>query len=167
MATAKKSTKSSSTPRAAKPPTTERPKSRGGSAASDAAPHPMDSDEPTKPRRSRASSAPRPTAEQSPTPSPTTRTLSSSTPTTPPPTPASTPTAPRSSTSTAGPVSGLQDDSSTDRDALVREHAYLLAESNHFAGDPGFYWHVAERELLRSGVFESPAARRSDLTETR
>ncbi|MCB9615662.1 MAG: hypothetical protein H6722_24795 [Sandaracinus sp.] len=28
----------------------------------------------------------------------------------------------------------------------------MLAESNHFAGDPLFYWRVAEREL---GVQES------------
>ncbi|MCB9602276.1 MAG: DUF2934 domain-containing protein [Sandaracinus sp.] len=35
---------------------------------------------------------------------------------------------------------------------VVRERAYLLAESNHFAGDPLFYWRVAEREL---GVQES------------
>jgi hypothetical protein len=31
----------------------------------------------------------------------------------------------------------------TERDARVRELAYLLAESNHFAGDPAFYWRVA------------------------
>lgn len=29
----------------------------------------------------------------------------------------------------------------------VRERAYLLAEQNGFAGDPGFYWTLAEREL--------------------
>ena len=34
----------------------------------------------------------------------------------------------------------------TDR---VRERAYLLAEQNGFAGDPAFYWSLAERELRR------------------
>lgn len=33
------------------------------------------------------------------------------------------------------------------RPERVRERAYLLAESNGFAGDPGFYWRLAEREL--------------------
>ena len=32
---------------------------------------------------------------------------------------------------------------------MVRERAYLLAEQNGFAGDPAFYWSLAERELHR------------------
>lgn len=48
----------------------------------------------------------------------------------------------------------------TEREARLREHAYLLAESNHFAGDPSFYWRVAERELERSGLFDAPSTPR-------
>ena len=29
----------------------------------------------------------------------------------------------------------------------IRERAYYLAEKNGFAGDPAFYWMLAEREL--------------------
>jgi hypothetical protein len=54
-----------------------------------------------------------------------------------------------------------------DHEARLREHAYLLAESNHFAGDPSFYWHVAERELERSGLFPSTARPRGAHAETR
>jgi hypothetical protein len=48
----------------------------------------------------------------------------------------------------------------TDHEARLREHAYLLAESNHFAGDPSFYWRVAERELARSERFDAPSTAR-------
>ncbi|MCU0676343.1 MAG: DUF2934 domain-containing protein [Myxococcota bacterium] len=48
----------------------------------------------------------------------------------------------------------------TEREARLRKHAYLLAESNHFAGDPSFYWHVAERELERSEPFDAPSTPR-------
>jgi hypothetical protein len=48
-----------------------------------------------------------------------------------------------------------------EREARLREHAYLLAESNHFAGDPSFYWRVAERELERSGFFDAPSPSRA------
>lgn len=37
---------------------------------------------------------------------------------------------------------------SANRDNRVRERAYLLAEQNGFAGDPAFYWRLAEHELL-------------------
>lgn len=36
---------------------------------------------------------------------------------------------------------------SANKDDRVRERAYLLAEQNGFAGDPAFYWQLAEREL--------------------
>lgn len=34
----------------------------------------------------------------------------------------------------------------------VRAQAYLLAEANGFAGDPGFYWAVAERLVQLGGA---------------
>jgi hypothetical protein len=54
-----------------------------------------------------------------------------------------------------------------DHEARLREHAYLLAESNHFAGDPSFYWRVAERELARAGLFDTPTRARGAHAETR
>lgn len=50
-------------------------------------------------------------------------------------------TKPTRASTTGRPVE--PDKATTEREASVRELAYLLAESNHFAGDPAFYWRVA------------------------
>ena len=155
MATAKKTTrklaadpadqgtKSSSTPRAAKTLSTSR--------TSPVAP---------KPRRARKSEPAAPTPEpaavaSSAAASAKTRGAS----------PAAPPArAPSSRAATSVPTESPSID---DHEARLREHAYLLAESNHFAGDPSFYWHVAERELARAGLFDTPSRARSAHAETR